>query len=73
MIFNPMNPGDPVYDMAFNLYAMEEEGLLMTNKGIMNNVANLIQEGYTFEDACEKAGVDWDLTPDDLDYIEGRL
>lgn len=73
MIPNPMNPGDPIYDMAFNLFAMEEEGLLMTNRGILNNVANLIQDGYTFEDACYEAGVDWDLTNEDIEYIEGRL
>lgn len=73
MIPNPMNPGDPIYDMAFNLFAMEEEGLLMTDRGILNNVANLIQDGYTFEDACDEAGVDWDLTDEDIEYIEGRL
>ena len=73
LIPNPMNPGDPVYDMAFNLYAMEEEGLLMTNRGILNNVAYLIEDGYDFEDACDEAGVDWDLTDDDVDYIEERL
>ncbi len=73
MIPNPMNPGDPVYDMAFNLFAMEEEGLLMTDRGILNNVANLMQDGYTLEDACDEAGVDWDLTDEDIEYIEGRL
>ena len=73
MIGNPMNPGDPVYDMAFNLFAMEEEGLLPTNRGILNNVANLIMSGYSFDAACDEAGVDWDLTDDDIDYIEGRL
>ena len=44
MIRNPAFPGDPVYDMAFNLYAMEEEGLLPTHRGTLNNLCKILNE-----------------------------
>ena len=79
MIRNPMKPGDPVWDMAFNLYAMEEEGLLMTHRSILNNFCDIIthmnidiyDQGDFFW-ACEEAGVDWVLTDEDIDYIYER-
>lgn len=79
MIPNPMNPGDPVYDMAFNFFAMEEEGLLPTHKGTLNAVCNYLPSPNSgiitksdFEYALDQAGVDWELTSDDFDYISER-
>lgn len=79
MIKNPAFPGDPVYDMAFNLYAMEEEGLLPTHKGTLNNLCKILDENhisledeYSFYWACDEAGVDWDLTNEDFEYISNR-
>ena len=79
MIKNPMKPGDPVYDMAFNLYAMEESGLLMTQKSRLNHLSDLMVSGYgdpydpnDFAKMCDEAYIDWDLTPDDRDYIMRR-
>ena len=79
MIKNPMKPGDPVYDMAFNLYAMEESGLLMTHKGCLNHLCELMTsvnlDPYNPEEfamLCREAGVDWDLDPDDRDYVYKR-
>lgn len=76
MIKNPMKPGDPVWDMAFNLYAMEEEGLLMTHKGCLNNLCYLLthvnidpNDRYEVSGLFAEANIDWDLTPDELDYI----
>lgn len=76
MIKNPMKPGDPVYDMAFNLYAMEKEGLLMTHQGCLNRLCQIMRSSYLdpndkyeFARMCEEAGIDWALTPEDLDYI----
>jgi len=79
MIRNPAFPGDPVYDMAFNLYAMEEEGLLPTHRGTLNNLCKILDEnnisprdvdGFCW--ACDQAGVDWDLTEEDLEYISNK-
>lgn len=76
MIKNPMDPGNPIYDMAFNLYAMEEEGLLMTHRGCLNNLCYLLthlnidpQDPNELANVLEKANIDWDLTADELDYI----
>ena len=80
MVRNPAFPGDPVYDMAFNLYAMEEEGLLPTHRGILNNLCNILNENNispidkdNFYWACDKAGVDWNLTEEDFEYISSRI
>ena len=75
MIRNPMNPGDPIYDMAFNLFAMEEEGLIPTRRGTLNALCNYLVEYKTndIEAACLAVGVDWDLTDEDLEYISSRL
>ena len=73
MIQNPFDPGNPVYDMSFNLFAMEEEGYLLTHRGILNGVAKYIAEGYDFYEACDEAGVDWELTNEDIDYINSRV
>lgn len=79
MVRNPAFPGDPVYDMAFNLYAMEEEGLLPTHKGALNALCNYLTEyGISLLDtdglhsACIAVGIDWDLTEKDLEYISSR-
>jgi hypothetical protein len=72
MIQNPFDPVNPIYDMSVNLFAMEEEGYLLTHRGILNNVVNYLQMGYDFVDACDKAGVDWELTNEDLEYINYR-
>ena len=73
MIRNPFRPGDPVFDMAFNFFAMEEEGLLPTHRGALNALCNDIHYyGAPLpesEDDLSKYGIDWVLTPDDLDYI----
>ena len=76
MIRNPAFPGDPVYDMAFNLYAMEEEGLLPTHRGCLNALCDYIthydidpQNPYDFSTACSDCGIDWELTSDDFEYI----
>lgn len=75
MIRNPAFPGDPVYDMAFNLYAMEEEGLIPTKRGTLNALCNYLIEYKTndIEAACIAVGVDWDLTEEDLEYISNKL
>lgn len=79
MIKNPAFPGDPVYDMAFNLYAMEEEGLLPTHKGSLNALCDFItnygidpNDPYDLQRACNECGVDWILDNDDRAYIYGR-
>lgn len=80
MIPNPMNPGNPIWDMAFNFYAMEESGLTMTKKGCLNNLCDLILENrssldidpdYIYQLETE-ANIDWVFDPDDLDYIYRR-
>lgn len=80
MIRNPAFPGDPVYDMAFNLYAMEEEGLLPTHKGCLNKLCNLLKERFidaddydSFQCACNDAGIDWELNYEDWEYIKDRI
>lgn len=76
MIKNPFRPGDPVYDMAFNLFAMEEEGLLPTHKGALNALCNdILYFGGSIPNSYDdlaKYGIDWSLTPDDLEYIYER-
>lgn len=73
MIRNPFRPGDPIYDMAFNFFAMEEEGLLPTHKGCLNHFCQMVMNGEVDIDnpapAFEEAMIDWVLTPDELDYI----
>ena len=73
MIRNPFRPGDPVYNMAFNLFAMEEEGLLPTHKGCLNHFCQMVMNSEVDIDnpapAFEEAMIDWVLTPDELDYI----
>ena len=80
MIKNPAFPDDPVYDMAFNLYAMEEEGLLPTHKGCLNKFCDIIIENNLDADdyeslqwAAREAGIDWDLTDEDYEYINSRI
>ena len=80
MIKNPAFPDDPVYDMAFNLYAMEEEGLLPTHKGCLNKFCDIIIENNLDADdyeslqwAAREAGIDWDLTDEDYEYIDSRI
>ena len=80
MIRNPAFPGDPVYDMAFNLYAMEEEGLLPTHKGCLNKFCDIIKENNfdtddydSFQWAEHEAGIDWELSYEDWEYIKDRL
>ena len=76
-----MNPGDPVYDMAFNLFAMEEEGLIPTRRGILNAFCNYFNEHREFNIlndtdwiyVADLVGIDWDLTKEDLEYISSRL
>lgn len=79
MIPNPMDPGNPVYDMAFNMFAMEEEGLLPTHRGSLNAFCNYLpspNDGTLtrseYEWALEKSGIDWELTSEDFDYIYER-
>ena len=76
MIQNPFDPGNPVYDMAFNLYAMEEEGLLPTDRGCLNNLCYLLThvnidpyDPEEVENLLNEAGIDWALTEDDVEYI----
>lgn len=80
MIRNPAYPGDPVYDMAFNLYAMEEEGLLPTHRGCLNKLCDILNannfdaddyEGFQW--AAIEAGIDWELTEEDFEYIRDRM
>lgn len=80
MIRNPAYPGDPVYDMAFNLYAMEEEGLLPTHRGCLNKLCDILNannfdaddyEGFQW--AAVEAGIDWELTEEDFEYIRNRM
>ena len=80
MVRNPAFPGDPVYDMAFNLYAMEEEGLLPTHRGTLNNLCKILDKNNIspkdenrFYWACDEAGVDWVLTEEDYEYISSRI
>ena len=79
MIRNPAFPGDPVYDMAFNLYAMEEEGLLPTHKGCLNAFCDYItkygvdpDDRYDLQRAYDECGVDWLLDAEDRAYIYGK-
>jgi len=76
MIKNPFRPGDPAYDMAFNFFAMEEEGLLPTHRGALNALCNAITyDGAPLPETTEELieyGIDWTITPDDLDYIYKR-
>lgn len=80
MIRNPAFPGDPVYDMAFNLYAMEEEGLLPTHRGCLNKFCDIIVENNfdaddydSFQWAANEAGIDWELSYEDWEYIKDRI
>ena len=80
MIRNPAFPGDPVYDMAFNLYAMEEEGLLPTHRGCLNKFCDIIKENNfdaddydSFQWAEHEAGIDWELSYEDWEYIKDRI
>ena len=80
MIRNPAFPGDPVYDTAFNLYAMEEEGLLPTHRGCLNKFCDIVIENNldandykSLEWAAREAGIDWDLTDEDYEYIDSRI
>lgn len=76
MIRNPFRPGDPVYDMSFNLYAMEKEGLLMTKTGRLNHLCDVItlwgfdptnpnDIAWAYDECC----IDWELTTEDRDYV----
>lgn len=77
MIRNPMDPGNPVWDMAFTFYAMEQEGDIYTHDGSLNKLCSLIRENYDelsndpdfIYELENEAYVDWNLTPKDLDYI----
>lgn len=78
MIRNPMKPGDPVYDMAFNLYAMEESGLLMTDRGCLNHFCDLLLNGVDYDNAnaindlLNEAYINHPLTSEDCEYILKR-
>ena len=77
MIRNPMKPGDPVYDMAFNLYAMEESGLLMTDRGCLNNFCQLLSgtdyyDRDNIDNLLFECHIDHPLTYEDCDYILKR-
>lgn len=78
MIRNPMNPGDPVYDMAFNLYAMEESGLLMTERSCLNHFCDLLLNEVDYFDVdainnlLNEAYIDHPLTNEDCEYVLRR-
>ena len=77
MINNPMKPGDPVWDMAFNLYAMEESGLLMTDRGCLNNFCQLLPSTDIYsrddvENLLFECHIDHSLTYEDCEYILKR-